>query len=559
MKPFRPALVAPILLALLLACLSAAALTADVEYTPENFPRTLWGVKRAINAQPLPASARRFALNASEHLFDEAHPYIQLIRRARRVDPVRRLRVLRRRAARLTPYRFHASMRWLFQSVNDRHAQYLPPNPLRSALATLPVRTALYYDDGRQPRIAVPSLGARVTHVDGVDAVKLAKQLGLQSYANPGSQLRTGAQSLSVRFLALQPFPRRPATTFRLSFANGTTTTTTFKWSVSPLVDPGYSFLSLPLPSGTSTATTITAPVSGAALAPGAPVPVSPSHSTSAIAIAAPLDQYLTAYVVTLVGSDFQFGVLRIRTFDFLGVPQIVAELTRVLRLMPSTGLVLDIRDDLGGQADAAALIAELVSDAVIPAVPGQLRVSRTIRNLLNSRLGIPQAAALTSPFLRPFAQAEQAGEFVTPASGDVFSLLTGQRRPRVPRAYNGPVVALTNSGTYSAGELLVSLLKDLGIAYVVGMDDTTGGGACGPSRQSDLALLFPDAFRQPPQDMNLVYCIVRYFRTGAASGQYIEMFGIEPNEVYRQTLADVTTPDSDLFVHLEAKLRELA
>ena len=178
------------------------------------------------------------------------------------------------------------------------------------------------------------------------------------------------------------------------------------------------------------------------------------------------------------------FTVVRFNLFT----PETAAEFARAVRdeLRGARGLVLDLRDNGGGEAEAMADIASAL-------LPAGTRLGR-----FTDRRGRPQLEPRTRA--RLLSTAESLVEF------------------------RGPVVALTGARTASASEVLAAALKERGRGRVVG--EETCGCVLGIRRRHTL----PDGGTLEVSEMD--------FRT--ASGARLEGAGVAPDETVTPTRRDL-------------------
>ncbi|HEV2764590.1 MAG TPA: S41 family peptidase [Pyrinomonadaceae bacterium] len=171
-----------------------------------------------------------------------------------------------------------------------------------------------------------------------------------------------------------------------------------------------------------------------------------------------------------------------------LFTPETAAEFARALggELRGARGLVLDLRENGGGEAEAMADIASAL-------LPAGARLGR-----FTDRRGRPQMEPRTRT--RLLSTAESLVEF------------------------RGPVVVLTGTRTASAAEVLAAALKEHGRARVVG--EETCGCVLGIRRRHTL----PDGGTLEVSEMD--------FRT--ASGARLEGAGVTPDETVKPTRRDL-------------------
>jgi hypothetical protein len=140
-------------------------------------------------------------------------------------------------------------------------------------------------------------------------------------------------------------------------------------------------------------------------------------------------------------------------------------------------------------------------------------------------------------------------------ATGEIYSKAVPITDPDacndIGQVYGGPVVAVVDANTYSAGDLFAAGFVDTEIGTLVTVGDATGAGGAnvwGPEIVN--AALLGTRFEQPPLPAGIGYTISvrRATRAGAADGMAIEDLGVRGHRTYAMTERDLVEKNDDLL-----------
>ena len=134
------------------------------------------------------------------------------------IDPVQRLKLLRRRVGVLTELQFNREMLSIFAELRDLHTNYLLPDPFRNRTALLPFLIEEFYDrNERQYLVSHVAPGFRhqwfragvvITHWNGTP---IERQVELNAEHQMGSNLEArharGLEAMTIRPLLLSVPP----------------------------------------------------------------------------------------------------------------------------------------------------------------------------------------------------------------------------------------------------------------------------------------------------------------------------------------------------------------
>ena len=126
----------------------------------------------------LTPAQRRTIVEQALTLIDDVYVHLPLKRAMHAVDPVQRLKLLRRKLGTVTERDFHNEMISIFKELRDLHTNYILPAPYNQHTAFLPFLMEEYFESGERRYIVTRMLagfqhetfapGVEVTHWSGV-------------------------------------------------------------------------------------------------------------------------------------------------------------------------------------------------------------------------------------------------------------------------------------------------------------------------------------------------------------------------------------------------------
>jgi hypothetical protein len=246
-----------------------------------------------------------------------------------------------------------------------------------------------------------------------------------------------------------------------------------------------------------------------------------------------------------------EFGYLRIWTFD---VPPdaFVAEVVRIIGLLPQDGLIVDVRGNPGGQIPAGECLLQLFTPK---------RIDPERLHFINTPLTLRLCEQ--TPFFEAWRESmKQAVETATTFS-DGFPVLPreGENCNRIGQQYHGPVIFITDALCYSTTDFFAAGWQDHEIGLILGTDGNTGAGGANVINYQDLMGLLSgtDSPIQPmPKGMSFRVAIRRSTRVGERSGDPLEDLGVIPDQLHNTTRNDVLNDNEDLITHAASILANL-
>jgi hypothetical protein len=520
---------------------------------------------------------RQLIVDQALILIEQFYVHLPLKRAMHAVDPIQRLKLLRHRLHALRERRFHDEMISTFMELRDLHTNYLLPVPFAFMTASLPLSIGEFFEDGKlkylvhrvmADRINDPHFerGVVITHWNGVPMDR-AVDLNADRQAGSNSDARhaRGLNTMTDRFMGLSAAPEEDWVTLTYVAADGQERETRVEWLVSEpdpsptAVDPNSAEDPLSRALGIDLQTesirrarkmlfapeamelerrvTATFEARGG-LQPGEAVPDPAMADVSTFP-----DKLQFRTVSTLHG---EFGYVRISSFAVgsagLGeVDAFVAEVVRIVGLLPQNGLIVDVRGNGGGTIMAGERLLQIFTPKTIE--PERLHFINTPLTLELSR----------DPGLEVWRESiAQAVETGTPFS-DGFPIFPSEPKNcnRLGQQYHGPVVLIINGLCYSTTDIFAAGWQDHEIGPILGTDGNTGAGGANVWTHELLGQLLPvetSPIRPLPKRTRMRVAIRRTSRVGERSGDPLEDLGVVPDEIHRITKNDLLNHDEDLI-----------
>jgi C-terminal processing protease CtpA/Prc len=519
---------------------------------------------------------RLLLVEGIETVIDGVYTHLPLKRARYGTDPVQRLRILRSQVDELTDEAFHLELADLVTRLRDAHTRYAGPVTLANKVAALPFLVEMIGTTAA-PTYVVTKVGhgLAATFRPGVvleywNGVPIDRAVQRYSESEvggrPDSQRAWATQSLTLRSLQYSPPPDEEwvIVGYRATTTTGVPTGAAHEvkipWQV---VDPseiagvlsGGPTARVPVRLRRSRAVDPAAAAIRQAkmllFAPGALTgkqATAPKRATAtnrrpptADVIATNLTSTLKAMSISAPGGAY--GYLRIYGFDSAPDP-FIAELMRLIPLLPDRGLILDLRGNPGGYIWAAERALQLFTPK--PIQPTRFSV-------------------LATPFTRDMADLPSLRDDLLPwkasldaavRNGEVYS----QPIPITPvedcnsigQQYGGPVVLVSDSTTYSAGDLFSAGFVDNEIGPFVCVGEATGAGGANVWDYDELrGALAGSPIQLPslPDGIGLSLSYRRATRSGPSQGLPIEDIGVS-GETYALTRDDLLAGNRDLIAH---------
>lgn len=562
----------------------------------------LHDIRRLTNEQPLSRLDQLEILNTAARYLRLLNPNLSLQRKVLRVNVFNRIQTLRRNLHNYTtPFAFHLQMTRIFNSLDDGHTSYTPPLPMYRAFGALGFFVERAFDNGVESFIFsrkwahmpfehdtfVP--GVTILEVDGKPVREIVLNLGKKSNANQfeDTLIRWGQLYLTFRLITAVGIVTKPTIVFTYLDLDGVSRNIDvpiryvfyLENRFFRKIDPGVrSSVSQP----TLGEESIRQHPLNDFSTPSLEEPMKILHSkdeddnlpivqseralntrfhkevsrtgkifiSKDIVIEQGFTEFFSAKNITT--GDTSYTALTIRSFfpdsNTVSLRAWFEEARRLLQISNQERLLIDVRANNGGfSVLSLALMEALTNDSiVVPRYPEHIRTSALAELILTS-LGIPGSESLKSH--------AAAGYDLSGPTFDSFGIAAPfERNQRQGQTYFGKVVVLTSAASASATELFVSLAKDIHGQTVIGLDSRTAGLGASTISNSFLSGSTPFAFQPLPNGVDLSTAYARFFRSGASDGTLVEYFGIQVDDVYRETTRDLIARGLDMYEFIANK-----
>ncbi len=518
-----------------------------------------------------------------ETVLDGVYTHLPLKRARYGIDPVQRLRILRSQVDELSDEAFHIELADVVTRLRDAHTRYAGPEVLAPKVAALPFLVEMI-GNVSTPTYVVTKVGHGLPQAfkpgvvleywNGVPIDRAVQRYSDSEVGGrPDSQRAWATQSLTLRSLRYGPppdehwvivgyrsttaagAPTGPAREIKIPWqivdsstidemlAGGPTGRTARRLRRTRALDPAAAAIR-------RAKMLLFAP--GALMGKQADAPRKATVTTrkppAADVIPTLLTDTLKALSIAAPGGPY--GYLRIYGFD-TGPDEFIDELLRLMPLLPDRGLILDLRGNPGGYIWAAELALQLF----------------TPRRIEPTRFSV-----LATPFTRDMAAVASLGDELRPwkasleaavRNGELYSQPIPITDPdecnAIGQRYGGPVVLVSDSTTYSAGDLFSAGFVDNEIGPYVCVGEATGAGGANVWDYAEMRSALagsPIALPALPDGIGLSLSFRRATRSGLSAGLPIEDIGIA-GAPYAMTRDDLLAGNRDLIAHCIALLSQ--
>jgi C-terminal processing protease CtpA/Prc len=500
-------------------------------------------------------------------LLENYYAHLPLKKAMYAVDPIQRLRLLRRKLADFSnDLEFHVEMVEIFASLRDLHTRYVLPKPFSDCVAVLPFRIEEYYINGQRKflvaavvpgfRHATFQAGVTVSHWNGMAIQRAIEVISVrQSGGNLDARRIRGIAALTTRALAVTVPPDEEWVDVRYLSANGSAMETRFHWAVIGLPvkqEPSLATLQgrdllLGLDIETHTIGRVNTHLYASAQ--------DDSNENSSERTSAKTEDRIptslgNAILARKVNSrSGSFGYIRIFTFNVDDAAAFVQEIARLLEFMPSDGLIIDVRDNGGGLLAAGEGILQLFT-------PNKIETARF--QFINSSptLSLCEKAAEQDSEIRAWTDSIRRSLETGATFSAAIQITPGKAANSIGQRYFGPVVVITNARSYSTTDLFAAGFQDNDIGIVFGVDGSTGAGGANVWTYETLRSRIRNAgpveaeLEALPKGADLSVAIRRSLRVGPHAGTELEDFGVTPDCRYFMSYDDVINKNVNLIEH---------
>lgn len=518
----------------------------------------------------LTSAQRRTIIDQALTLIDDLYVHLPLKRAMHAVDPVQRLKLLRRRVDAVSERRFHNEMIDIFKQLRDLHTNYVLPAPYNEHTAFLPFLLEEYFQNDERRYIVTRMLagfdhatfapGVEVTHWSGVPIDQaVATNAEREAGSNEAARHVRGLDAMTVRPMSQSLPPeaewvivgyvdngsafeiRLPWQVFRPDPADGTGRTDLSEIADEDAVAVG---VDLDLELTNQARKLLFAPESRRLREEAVALDVRGANATAQMqAFKAEHSIFPEVFEFRDVDTPHgSFGYIRIRTFS-LSPGQFLPELQRILGLVSQNGLIIDVRGNGGGYITSGERMLQLFSAEPVEAerlhfintdLTQKIAESSALGGFANRWRGSIELSLLTAAVYSQGFPIESPG--VTNAIG---------------RTYNGNVVLITDARCYSTTDIFAAGFQDNEIGPILGVDHNTGAGGANVFSHDLLQTVLPgpNSPIQPlPHGANMRVAIRRTTRVRDNAGQPLEDLGVVPDMLHQLTRDDVMNGNPDLI-----------
>ncbi len=531
-------------------------------------------------AGALNPAERKTIVGQALTLIDDIYVHLPLKRAMHAVDPVQRLKLLRRKLGTVTEREFHNEMISIFKELRDLHTNYVLPEPYNQHTAFLPFLMEEYFENGERRYIVTRMLGGfehetfapgvEVTHWSGVPidqavAINAEREAG----SNEAARHVRGLDAMTVRPMS-QSLPPDAEWVIVGYEDNGNALEMRLPWRVFR-----------PDPASGSGTTDLSGAAEEDAVAVGVDLNLELTNQARKLLFApeanrlrqdiadmaargdAAADEMETFRAENSVFPDvFQFrdvdtdhgtfGYIRIRTFS-LSPDQFIPELERILGLVSQNGLIIDVRGNGGGFITSGERMLQLFSDHPVEAER---------LHFINTELTLDVAKSIA---LGGFANQWQRSIELSLVTAAVYSQGFPIESPDVTNAigqrYDGNVILITDARCYSTTDIFAAGFQDNKIGPILGVDNNTGAGGANVFTHDlvQTVLAGPDSpIEDLPNGANMRVAIRRTTRVGDNAGLPLEDLGVVPDETHQLTRNDLMNGNPDLINEAARILSEM-
>jgi hypothetical protein len=531
-------------------------------------------IDSAAQLVQLPRSGLRQIVRQAIQTLEQVYVHLPQKCAAFGINPVQQLRLLARETdtglydGRMLS--FHHRLAKVFRSLRDLHTVYQLPFPFSAQVAFLPFQIECYFRNGKRAFIisnVAKNLrregfhkGAQVTHWNGTPIEIAVRRRGEETAgSNEAACFARGLESLTVRPLmsTLPPDEAWVSITYRSK--NGKKSTANFQWrSLFPPTDVGAASEASPadkyavgldyeLDAIRRTKKILFAPqVFDRPLRMPSRGNQSRASNQAANITTHQLGQSIEAKAIT--SEKQRVGYLRIRTFNVDDADAFVRHCVDLVRELPQTGLIVDVRDNGGGLIYAAERLLQIFTPRTIEPAQFQFINSQVTEEMC--RRNHPRQATDDDTDLRPWKDSIQRSVESGAIYSQSFPITSPGSCNSIGQQYYGPVVLIVNALCYSATDIFAAGFQDNRVGLIVGVDTSTGAGGANVWTNDFLGARLEGsrfATHRLPLGAGFTVAARRALRAGINHGLELENFGVVPDFTYQMTKNDLLDQNVDL------------
>ena len=482
-------------------------------------------------------------------------------------DPVQRLRLLRQRVPDLSEPAFHEELGSILTDMRDAHTRYVGPQTLQGRIAVLPFMVE-EFGNGDGLRFTVSNLaegdpafagtafekGVELLFWNGVPMDRAVdRHADRETGGRPDARRARALDSLTFRALQYGPPPDEYWVDIRFRTPSGAEADIRFEWRIVEVSESGGAADAEPGGRGAFAADPAAEAVRRAKQLLFAPDVWYQGKKGATAAIdrrrKPEADHWISGHFQDNVAAKLintpagSYGYLRLWSFDLIDDEGFLQEVISLLEVLPDEGLIIDLRGNPGGLIWAAERLLQLFTPH--PVAPTKFSLLAT--DLTRAMADAPQNEVHLEPWRRSLTTAV--------ISGEPYSRAVPLTPPRlcnnIGQRYGGPVVAVVDANTYSAGDLFAAGFVDNRLGTLISAAEATGAGGANvwyPNHVSRALAGTRYEHRPLPHGIGYTIAVRRALRTGSAEGVVIEDLGVPGHLRYDLTYDDLTGDNVDLL-----------
>ena len=525
---------------------------------------------------PLTSAERELVIDQAMKMLDQVYAHLPLKRSLHANDPIQLLRLLRLRQAELDERAFQSALMEIFLGLRDLHTNYVLPSVYAQKLAFLPFRIEEFYEPGGVSEAGADQLrkfvvswvspvntvgtlkeGMVVTHWNGSPVeLAVARNGAREAGSNADARRAQGIEALTLRWLGMSLPPDEDWV--NLTYTDGTKTfDSRFDWEVVDLSDRQELLAGLPQAAGTAPAIgldlkrllldrarklifdpqalQVEQEVTAHRNRAGVAAPSPPRADTSLFPDVFPWFGKITT-------PSGEYGYIRLKSFapESGDVSGVVTEFGRILRALPQTGLILDVRGNGGGYINIGELILQMLTPGQITPEPFHFLATPLTLTIVSD----PNNEA--AQWKETIAQGLESGASYSQG----FPLTDPEACNEIGQVYQGPIVLVTDALCYSTTDIFSAGFQDHQIGKVFGCHSSTGAGGANVWDYADLRSATATSgspFMGLPGGISMRVAARRCTRVGSRSGIPVEDYGVVTDMRYFMTKEDVVSNNQNL------------
>ncbi|WP_052646986.1 S41 family peptidase [Paenibacillus terrae] len=522
----------------------------------------------------LTLTERRTIVDQALILIDSVYVHLPLKKAMYAVNPVQRLKILRRQMKTLSKREFHNEMLQIFKELRDLHTNYILPAPYNQHTAFLPFLMEEFYDANNKRHYIVSRLtfhhetfvpGVEITDWNGVPIDQaVAINADREAGSNKAARHVRGLDAMTVRPMAMSLPPAEQWVIVGYS-SNSKNYKIQLSWQVNKISSFNES-LTLAATGKFATANGLDLNME---LTNNARKVLFARNAIDLSKQAADLrgesnkegedffrsiSRYPDTFQFRPVDTpQGQIGYLRIRTFRTFSDPEpetFVNEVIRILELLPQRGLIIDVRGNGGGIIMNGERILQLFSSS---------RIEAERMHFINNEITLAIANSdVENGFAKEWINSIDLSTITGSIYSQGFPIESPDLTNSIGRRYTGNVVLVTDARCYSTTDIFAAGFQDNKIGKILGVDDNTGAGGANVFTHDFLRKILPGSdspFQKLPGDTEMRVAIRQTTRVGDKAGLPLEDLGIQPDAIHRMTRDDVLYENRDLIAVAAALL----